>query len=86
MTDFTIKQAIPEHLDSDGNTVAESTNEINFKATMDSEGVITFTEVSSGDVWCKQPWNFEDDGTRKPWVDIDEGIAWYKTENQHIGD
>jgi hypothetical protein len=53
---------------------------------MDSEGVITFTEVSSGDVWCKQPWNFEDDGTRKPWVDIDEGIAWYKTENQHIGD
>ena len=86
MTDFTIKQTIPEHLDDAGNTVAEATKETNFKANLDSEGVMTFTEVSSGDVHCRQPWNFEDDGTRKDWVDIDEGIAWYKTENQHIGD
>jgi hypothetical protein len=32
-----------------------------------------------------QPWKNENDGSRSAWTDLDEGVAWFKSDNQHQG-
>ena len=32
-----------------------------------------------------QPWKNENDGSRSAWKDLDEGVAWFKSDNQHQG-
>lgn len=32
-----------------------------------------------------QPWKNGNDGSRSAWTDLDEGVAWFKSDNQHQG-
>lgn len=33
-----------------------------------------------------QPWNIDDDNNRTEWLNVEQGIQWYKKINQHVGD
>lgn len=77
MTVFTIKEN-QISLDDDGNEVHEV---VDVSLTGDlTDGIFTATD-EDGVIRINQPFNFDADGNRIAWNDLDEAIAWVKTNN-----
>jgi hypothetical protein len=77
MSVFTIKEN-QISLDDDGNEVME-TVDVSFTGDL-TDGIFTATD-EDGVIRINQPFNFDADGNRIAWNDLDEAIAWVKTNN-----
>lgn len=70
-------------LDSAGDEV---TVQISTDYTVDlTDGTFTATNVESEVLEVSQPWNFNSDGARVDWADLDEAVAWFKQIKEHTG-
>ena len=76
MTDFTIESV---YVDEDGIEQVE----VDTYSGILTDGVFSVSvldpETNEQIVICDQPWNPRGDGSREPWVDEAEAIAWFKS-------
>ncbi len=77
MSDFTIKEN-QISVDEDGNEVYET---VDVSLTGDLTGGIFTATDTDGVIRINQPFNFDADGNRIAWNDLNEAIAWVKTNN-----
>lgn len=69
-------------LDADGNPI--KTNEtIPLRAEFEGGTLKIFN--ANDELLVLQPWKPEVDGSRGTFADIEDAVAWYKTDNNHQG-
>ena len=74
---FTVRKL--HHHDSNDEAVYES---INFVATLTDENTIHIND-SAGNLLQSQP-KKNDGGIDSDWSNVDQGIAYFKTDNDHV--
>jgi len=74
---FTVRKI--HHTDSAGNAVYESTNLV---ATLTDDEVIHIND-SAGNILQIQP-KKNDGGVDSDWSNVDQGIAYFKVDNDHV--
>jgi len=85
MKDFNLVQQ--DDYDSDG-TKVESTKTIVMQAELTEDKVIKIYDKVSGDLVGEEPMNFSPtEGTPTvAWNTVDEGIAFFRAQNNHLGE
>jgi hypothetical protein len=82
---FKLRQKL-ETLDENNNKI-ETISEQSYEADLIGGVFKVFSRIDDELVCVQsQPWCIDDDNNRSEWLNIEQGVQWYKKINQHIGD
>ena len=74
-------------LNEETNELAETTQTIPHRAAFESGTIKVWRIEDEKEFYVvEQPWKNNSDGSRSAWAGIEEGVAWFKASNGHLGE